>query len=544
MRRQRAEQEQQQQAQPETAVPTETTDNNTAETIEEEGQQTATTSVMYVPRTRPRTRSAAATAVIEKANKRKKKKDSDEDMSDSDQEGVAGPSAPRKTTPGRTRIAFCKSCNKRFSQMSNQTQALCTTCIDNKEDKPRKKEPKRRRIARKQGTPLNGAISKFPTLQDLCIDIVARHILDVEALGDISFINMDKIAKIICRNRQLTSQTARLFMGPKALLDMDEVGLLNIAHFCVNVQLLQLSYCGRMTDNVLLTYGKRLHQLRSIELSGPFLVTKAAWQQFFDIAGAQLESFGLRHTLRFTTQCVDSLVNNCPNLKHLRLSRLGKMHEDWLKKFSGMKYLETLELGWPPHSHQLSSEELIELLSHVGNNLTELSLPGCSNIDDDLLIDGILKYCPKLQNLDLSEATSITSHGIQRLFNEWKTVRPGHGLKRLLLDGCRELDDEALKAVLRHSGKSLTHLNIHSLDKLTATGLEALTEQGSGSVHCAELEYLDCGFVRAMDDFVLQKLVKTCSALKQIKVWGCHQLTDSVQMRQGLRIEGREQEYL
>ncbi|KAG0170375.1 hypothetical protein DFQ30_002575 [Apophysomyces sp. BC1015] len=551
-RRQRNEQEQRQQAEDEINATVEGSGDQTEATMGEEREDTttATATLLYAPGSRRRTRSAAADAVIAQANKRKKKKDSDDEMSENDQEGAAGPSTPRRANPGRTRIAFCAFCNKRFSQMSNETQKLCSACADKKEEKPIKKIIKRRRVPRNQRTAMNGATSQtVPTLQDLCINIVARHIMDVEALGDISFINMDKIAKIICRNRQLTSQTARLFMGPKVrelnlydCANVDEVGLLNIAHFCVNAQTLKLVYCGRMTDNVLLTYATRLKQLRSIGLSGPFLISEKAWKKFFETVGSQLESFDLSDTMRFTTGCLNSLAKNCPNLRHLRLSRLDKMHEEWLGIIAGVECLETLELGWPPQSHQLSTNGLLTLLECVGNNLTELSLLGCPNVNDDLLINGILKHCPKLQVLVLPESTSITPDGVQTLFNEWKTGWPGRGLTRLELAGCRNLDDDALKAVIRHSGRSLTHLDVHSLDRLTATGLEALAEEGPEGISCQELEYLDCGFVRAMDDFVLQKLVKTCSSLKYIKVWGCYQLTESVQLHRGLRVEGREQE--
>lgn len=46
---------------------------------------------------------------------------------------------------------------------------------------------------------------------------MAQYIDDVEALGEISFSSMDKVAKIICRNRKLTNQTARLFMEPRVI---------------------------------------------------------------------------------------------------------------------------------------------------------------------------------------------------------------------------------------------------------------------------------------------------------------------------------------
>jgi DNA repair protein RAD7 len=40
-------------------------------------------------------------------------------------------------------------------------------------------------------------------LGDLCIQIIGKYIQDVEQLGDIGHINMDKVCKIICRGRLL-----------------------------------------------------------------------------------------------------------------------------------------------------------------------------------------------------------------------------------------------------------------------------------------------------------------------------------------------------
>lgn len=42
-----------------------------------------------------------------------------------------------------------------------------------------------------------------PQLGDLCIQIIGKFIEDVEQLGDIGHINMDKVCRIISRGRLL-----------------------------------------------------------------------------------------------------------------------------------------------------------------------------------------------------------------------------------------------------------------------------------------------------------------------------------------------------
>lgn len=48
-------------------------------------------------------------------------------------------------------------------------------------------------------------------LADTCIEIIGQYIEEVEALGDIGSINLDKVCKIICKSRRLTPETATLF---------------------------------------------------------------------------------------------------------------------------------------------------------------------------------------------------------------------------------------------------------------------------------------------------------------------------------------------
>jgi DNA repair protein RAD7 len=42
-----------------------------------------------------------------------------------------------------------------------------------------------------------------PALTDVCISIVARHVEDVESLGDIGQENMRRVNNIICKNRKM-----------------------------------------------------------------------------------------------------------------------------------------------------------------------------------------------------------------------------------------------------------------------------------------------------------------------------------------------------
>ncbi|KAI8335492.1 hypothetical protein BC941DRAFT_399213 [Chlamydoabsidia padenii] len=592
-----------------------TPDSSAAPTTPTTTNATVNETILYAPRTRSslRTRSAQDQAIMDSATSskssltktKKKKRPLGDDDSDDDDFMDPQPSSSRPRAPtGRMKVLFCSKCKLRFTRGVSDTseETMCPRCVSGKDPASTVKAPKKRihtHGGNKKAWYMHGVqtSSVLPSLQDSCIKVITDHIDDVEALGNIGIINMDKIAKIICRNRQLTNRTALLFMQPQlgelSLYDctnVDVTGLKNIAHFCPNLRTLNLQYCGRMTDEVLELYGSHLQSLTSITLTGCHLVTENQWIKFFETIGDRLEGFSVRHTNRFKLGSMKALVTNCNKLHRLGLSRIVTISDDWATTLSDsdITTLESLELGQtstdPGSPYTLTTGPLIKVLEKNGGSLKELSLYGCTDMTDELLVNGILPHCTQLQKLVLDGCNQLTSDAFKSLFsNDWKlrpTIvhrRPVVGLHHVAVARCLNFDDDALKALLGHSGKALTHLDIHSLENLTATALESIAgdegdndekeknfrfitdgkDKGNkykrfkiGSTPdsltktvpsaCTSLAYLDTSFVRSMDDYVLAKLIRSCSNLKRINVWGCHQITDTIQVPRQLIIEGRE----
>lgn len=269
---------------------------------------------------------------------------------------------------------------------------------------------------------------------------------------------------------------------------MDVDGLKNIAHFCPNLQKLNLYYCGRITDEVLELYTTHLPHLKSLTLSGAHLITQDAWIQYFKARGQQLETFSLRHSHRFRKDAFKELLIHAKNLQHLRLSRIVTLDNDWLDIYTehGPTTLKTLEFSWPPESpsrqHILTSEHMVKVLERTGAHLQELVLKGCPDMDDGLLIDGILPYCgSSLHTLILEQCDKLSSKAFKKLFVEWnrstannRQIPYGQGFKHVTIARCTDLEDDAFVALLCHSWKTLTYLNIHSLEKLSSDVLEVI----------------------------------------------------------------------
>ncbi|KAI9318946.1 hypothetical protein BX666DRAFT_1921454 [Dichotomocladium elegans] len=539
-------------------------------TAERSSQVQETTSILYMPETtaestpsrQRRTRSAAASNVIARASKGKKRRkgkcESDEsDNSEDEDSNDAGTSSSRQPPEPRTRIAFCTKCNNRFSHLldrnrNSEAAQLCPSCLSGNSaaagPKPdRNPRAKKRRF---RAVPSSGGIVQVLSLQDICINMIAKYIDEVEEFGEIGTENLDKIAKIISRNRKLNNQTVRLFLGPMlrelSLYDcayVDRHALMNIGHFCFNLRQLKLIYCGDMTSEVLDTYSARLQHLRSVEFSGPYLVLEDSWIKFIKSLGVRLERFVLSHCFRFNTACMEALTEHCPNLQALELSHISKLNDAWLDIIGKFKHLKVLKVAWPAEGVPIAPKSVIHLLSKVGHQLTELSLPGCTEINDDVLLKGILEHCPHLKVLNLEECDAVSSEGMESLFTSWKLAHPTSGLEQLNVSRCRRLEDGAIKAILAHSARTLTYLNLHSVNHLTAGGLEMIAgkyEKDKEGEPCRRLKSLNVSFVRAMDDFVLKRLSTHCPELKSLEVWGCPQLTGQITLPPALQIHGRE----
>ncbi|KAI8094752.1 hypothetical protein BDF21DRAFT_448883 [Thamnidium elegans] len=527
-RRERREEEEERRAAAEAAsasssqeVNRETEDMEGIESTSSTAQSSSLTSVVY----RPSTRSTI-----------KKRKGDDSGDDNKDDSNDFAPSSSRRTAPGRARILFCTSCKGRFARKLDdaQDQTICPDCLNGTTALKKKRVVKKRQIVSIQKEVVSKNV--LPSLQDICISVVAEYIDDVESLGVIGEDSLEKLSNIICKNRKLNDVTSRLFMDPikKSLMFSDctlmkDVSLLNICQFCPRLEFLELGYCGHINDKVLDAYTERLYNLKSLKLSGAFLISSAAYNRFFEKISKRLQVFELRHSALFSQVNIESLANNCVNLRELKLGHLYKMDSEWLASIASLKNLTTLEISW---CSELQTNDVIHMLSKIGYQLTDLSIRGGHELEDDFLIKGILKYCNKLGKLNLEQCNQLTAYAMFTLFTHWESK----GLTYLNISRCLLFDDKVIQAIVRHSGATLKYLNIHSLDLLTAAGIELLGETEG----CKQLDTLDCGFVRSIDDFVLKKVIDYNPSLNTIFVWGCPLLTDNLKTKEGLNIIGKE----
>lgn len=456
-----------------------------------------------------------------KASTRKKKR------VESDEDDFLLPGPPR---PGQ--VEFCDNCNCRFtvtpySRAGPSGGLLCHPCGVKlaggiQKEASIKKQPAKRKPKAAMSALLDHVKFNVPKLQDLCIRLIAKHIGDVEAFGDIGNINMDKICRIISKNRSLNNTTLPLFLdaerGDICLYDCSKIDgdhLQSIASYCPSVQQLMLRFCGRLTDSTIRYYAHQLLNLRSVEFTGPFLVGVQGWKDFFQSMGTKLERFFLHDSPRFDTGVIESLVSNCTELSDLRLARIEHLDDSGVAALSSLSHLNSLDISFPGTT--LTDEPILALLNKVGSGLLELNLSGNKNITDATL-EAVRMSCGRLHTLHLDECEGLTEEGILSLLSNWSN---NAGLQSLSLSRCIEIGDKAVAAILCHSGHSLQSLNLNSLETITARGLELV-----GAAECPALHTLDVSFVRAVDDKIMEKVANGCKFLSTVKVWGDHRVTN------------------
>lgn len=282
-----------------------------------------------------------------------------------------------------------------------------------------------------------------------------------------------------------------------------------MANLCPNLERLHLQLCGQLMAETLRHWGKTLPRLRRVELYAPFLVRKDGWESFIDSCGERLEGFLVTQSPRIDLETVQHLAKTCPNLTELRLAEIGLLDGDCLAAISTLKKLKFLDLSAPAQS--LNDDDVASLLAAVGSELEVLNLSANSELTDATLT-AIAQHCPKLRELHLRHLVELTNEGVAQFFADLSDQ--GHpGLAVIDLEKGHDLRDEALKALVSQSGKTLERLSILGWRDTTVDALEGLAK-------CKILRDLDLGWCRKLTDFALKDILDQCDSIEKIRVWG------------------------
>lgn len=477
---------------------------------------------------------------------KKKKKLQEEEFNIAGKKEGPKPGRYDNRTPGA--IAVCGECGKKFTvskyTASNPLGAglLCSPCTSESIEtiaavKPKARAPKKRAVKALD----EREYKPVKTLQQCCINVIGNNINNVDALGDIGPKNLDRISKIVAKHRALSGENLDLFLDAGhtelALYDCTNVNseeLGSIATFCPRLERLMLQMCGRLDDGSLQTWGRGLKSLKYLSLYAPFLVTVAAWKKYFEDQDEdhEFEGFGIMQSARFDDSCIEALVKHNPHLFNLQLSELGKLNDTSLTLLYSLRNLTSLDISRAGvnQGQVLTDDAVVALLENVGEHLIDLVLDDNILLTDRVLIEGVKVHCPRLRSLSLKSLSEVQSTGVQDLFSSWVNT----GLTHVNFHRCLLIENEAIEAMLEHSGHSLRFVDLHSVDEIEDRVFYAIAEK------CDQVEHLDVSFVRSIDNFVVKAFLDKMTALKILFVHGDNRVTDDCPQKRGVSIRGTE----
>ncbi|QDS74043.1 hypothetical protein FKW77_009158 [Venturia effusa] len=484
-----------------------------------------------------------------KGKGKKKKKDSDDDEESDFEDDVMNVYKKAVKLPGQ--LENCELCSKRFtvtpySKTGPDGGLLCTPCgrelaKDAKaETKPKAKGPAGRKRRKIESDRLDGKIQHgAKSLQQLCVEKVAKHAGDIDDLGDLPPQVLERLSEIFTKNRVMRPKVLDLFLRA----DVETIIVHDCAYlgsddfkkmFAIQplVQKVVLGNACQFKNDTMEYMTERATKLQHLHLYAANLISDAFWSDFFLKRGEKMKTIKLTWLdAAFEDRQVQDLVKYCPNLERLKLKRCRRLGPDSIVAISHLKKLRHLSLQVSQH---IPNETLIDLIRSVGPKLETLSLEDFKDLDD-VVIEAIGFYCRKLQKFRMKDNDTVTDSALAALFSNWLNP-PLHTLDVSINrdvdnsnpDGPEEaigIAEASFKAMMAHSASKLAYLNVSSCRHISYS---ALIDVFDGKKQYPELKEIDLSFVSAVDTLVLAGLFKSAPQLRKVVAFGCFQIEDVV----------------
>lgn len=369
--------------------------------------------------------------------KKGKKHDSDNaDDSDEEYDDNFAKDMYRKTQPLPGQLEHCEICSKRFTVTPYNKEGpsgglMCLPCgkelaKDMKAEKKATSKPAGRKRRKMESDRLDGiAVGGAKSLQQLCIEKVAKHHDDVEELGDMPAAVLERLSEIFSKKRVMKPKTLGLFLRP----DLESVTVHDAAQlepedyhqiFAVVPKLrkIVLGNACQMKDGGIDYMLERCKNLRYIQFYAANLITNDMWDRLFAEVGERLEVIKLKWLdASFEDYTVEKMVRCCPNLQRVKLKICNRIGEDAVAVLANLTKLQHLSLQ-QPQAHEVSTEALCDLIATRGPGLHTLSLENFVNADDSVLAS-IHQNCGSLKKLRVSGNDTASDAAYTALFEDW-----------------------------------------------------------------------------------------------------------------------------
>ncbi|KAL6965786.1 hypothetical protein U1Q18_036846 [Sarracenia purpurea var. burkii] len=363
----------------------------------------------------------------------------------------------------------------------------------------------------------------IPTLQDLCMAILAKNADAITSLDSVPDMLRHKLSQLLCDSKRMNSHFVELLVqgSPTEIRIRDcswlaEEKLRSTFEGCETNSLvvLQLDLCGRcLPDYVLVATlagsPNSLPALTTVSLKGAYRLSDAGLSALVTSAPA-LRSINLSQCSLLTSDGINTLADSLGSiLRELHLDYCENI--DVMRILPAMLKLEHLEVLSLAGIETVCDDFLIEFIAVRGCNIKELVLADCVKLSDSSM-KIIAKNCTGLFALDLGNLCRLTDATMGYLANGCRAIQT-FKLRR------NSFSDDAVAAYLEASGESLKELSLNNISKVSHNTAISLSK-------LSKLFSLDLSWCRNITNEALGLIVDGCLSLKVLKLFGCTQITN------------------
>ncbi|KAL8107367.1 uncharacterized protein LOC141673291 [Apium graveolens] len=363
-----------------------------------------------------------------------------------------------------------------------------------------------------------------PSLLDLSLKVLADNADAIVSLEGVPDSLKRKLSNILCDSRKMNVKVLDLFVrGAPEEIRIKNTSWITDSQFRTsfgsfepkNLRVFQLDLCGQCVfDDILaktlIQSSSSLPSLGIISLRGACRLSDDALDGLVQLAPA-LYSLNLGENALLTHVGIHYLANALgTSLRELYIdncSRIDARHiASALKKF---EHLEVLSVAGLPN---VCDRVVSDIITACGRNIKDLDLADCERLTDSSL-DIIGQTCSDLRALNIVNLYNLTDMGLSYFANGCKSIRS--------LKLCRnKFSDEAIAAFIEIAGRSLEELSLNHVKQVGSCTALSLAK------FSRKLISLDLSWCRRVTDEALGLLVDSCWSLKQLKLFGCTQITD------------------
>jgi len=356
--------------------------------------------------------------------------------------------------------------------------------------------------------------------------------LIAEGGGILHDINLERCKQITDLGLMGFRRFGKVSMACKKLnvstLKIHDSSMTWLAEGCQKLEYLDLTDTISITDSCLSYLSKGCCRLRTLILKGCHHITNAGLQQFIPEGGKSLTNLDLTDCSKIGDQGCFVLALHSQSLKDLNLFGVPHVSNNGLSRIAQCcRALNSLNFSADINSLDTSTKarvphvggEGIKSLGKYSKYLTSIKCCGAARVNDlgicdltsgcnalteihlrycyqltDIALTAIANNCPLLQSLDVGSCVMISdvsvevlatrcpdlSHidflGLRKVTDKSfaKFVANHPKLSSVSIQSCEYISDDSIVMLAQASNKTLTHLDVSSVDDLTDKTLFAL----------------------------------------------------------------------